>query len=56
MDVFNLKPEDVRYASSKFLLKCLKEDLDPDLHDTISYELFEYREAGKGEDIYGTML
>ena len=55
MDMFNLTPEDVRNASSKFLLKCLKEDLDPDLHDTISYELFEYREAGKGEDIYGIL-
>ena len=55
MDMFNLTPEDVRNASSKFLLKCLKEDLDPDLHDTISYELFEYREAGKGEDIYGVL-
>ena len=55
MDIFNLTPEDVRNASSKFLLKCLKEDLDPDLHDTISYELFEYREAGKGEDIYGIL-
>ena len=53
--MFNLTPEDVRNASSKFLLKCLKEDLDPDLHDTISYELFEYREAGKGEDIYGIL-
>ena len=53
--MFNLTPEDVRNASSKFLLKCLKEDLDPDLHDTISYELFEYREAGKGEDIYGVL-
>ena len=52
MDVFNLKPEDVRYASSKFLLKCLKEDLDVEIHDMISKELFEIREAGRGEDIW----
>jgi len=43
MDVFNLTPEDVRNASSTFLRRCLKEDIDVDLHDTISYELFEVR-------------
>ena len=49
----NLTFEEICKAPTRYLLKCLKEDLDPDLHDTISYELFEYREAGKGEDIYG---
>ena len=39
----NLRPEDVRNASSTFLRRCLKEDIDVDLHDTISYELFEVR-------------
>ena len=29
-----------------------EEDIDVDLHDMISYELFEVREAGKGEDIW----
>ena len=43
MDIFNLTQEDVRKASSKFLRSCLKEDIDVDLHDTISYELFEVR-------------
>ena len=49
----DLTLDDIRSASTNYLRSCLKEDLDPDLHDTISYELFEYREAGKGEDIYG---
>ena len=43
MDMFNLTPEDVRNASSTFLRSCLKEDIDVDLHDMISYELFEVR-------------
>ncbi len=43
MDIFNLTPEDVRNASSTFLRRCLKEDIDVELHDTISYELFEVR-------------
>ena len=43
---------EIRRASNAKLLRLLKEDLDDDLYDTIAYELFEYREAGKGEDIY----
>ena len=41
--MLNLTPEDVRNASSAFLRRCLKEDIDVDLHDIISYELFEVR-------------
>ena len=43
MDIFNLTQEDVRKASSAFLRRCLKEDIDVELHDTIAYELFEVR-------------
>ena len=42
----------IRRASNAQLLSLLKEDLDDDLADSIRYELFEYREAGRGEDIY----
>ena len=48
----NLTPEQIRNASSSKLRSYLKEDIDVDLHDMISYELFEVREAGKGEDIW----
>ena len=44
--------DEVRRASNSKLRNLLKEDLDVDLHDMISYELFEVREAGKGEDIW----
>jgi len=44
--------EQIRKASNKKLLSYLKEDLDVDLHDMISYELFEVREAGRGENIF----
>tara|TARA_Y100001978_G_scaffold107886_1_gene96406 strand:+ start:677 stop:823 length:147 start_codon:yes stop_codon:yes gene_type:complete len=47
-----MTPTEIRNASNKELLALLKEDLDDDLYDTISYELFEYREAGRGENIY----
>ena len=47
----NLTPEQIRNASSSKLRRYLKEDIDVELHDMISYELFEVREAGKGEDI-----
>ena len=43
--------EEIRRASSSKLRSFLKEDIDVDLHDMISYELFEVREAGKGEEI-----
>ena len=45
-----LTHDEVRKASNSKLRNLLKEDLDVDLHDMISYELFEVREAGKGED------
>ena len=44
--------EEIRNASSNYLRKCLKEDLDVEVHDMISKELFEVREAGRGEDIW----
>ena len=52
MDMINLTPEQIRNASSSKLRSYLKEDIDVDLHDMISYELFEVREAGRGEDIW----
>ena len=52
MDMINLTPEQIRNASSSKLRSYLKEDIDVDLHDMISYELFEVREAGKGEDTW----
>ena len=47
-----LTNEEIRRASSSKLRKLLKEDLDVELHDMISKELFEVREAGRGEDIW----
>ena len=47
-----LTNEEIRNASSSKLRKLLKEDLDVELHDMISKELFEIREAGRGEDIW----
>ena len=38
-----IAPEDIPYASVGFLRQLLKEDLDVELHDMISYELFERR-------------
>ena len=46
-----LTHDEVRRASNSKLRNLLKEDLDVDLHDMISYELFEVREAGQGENI-----
>ena len=43
---------EIRRTSNAKLLRLLKEDLDDDLYETIAYDLFEYREAGRGEDIY----
>ena len=53
--MINLTPEQIRNASSSELRSYLKEDIDVDLHDMISYELFEVREAGRGEDIFGIL-
>ena len=44
--------EEIRRASSSKLRSFLKEDIDVDLHDMISKELYEVREAGRGEDIW----
>ena len=44
--------EEIRRASNKKLRSLLKEDLPVEIDDMISYELFEVREAGKGEDIW----
>tara|TARA_R100000353_G_scaffold42658_2_gene33982 strand:+ start:306 stop:467 length:162 start_codon:yes stop_codon:yes gene_type:complete len=52
MDIINLTPEQIRNMSSSKLRSYLKEDIDVNLHDMISYELFEVREAGRGEDIW----
>ena len=46
-----LTQEEIRKASSIKLRNLLKEDIDVELHDMISYELFEVREAGRGEKI-----
>ena len=46
-----LTNEEIRRASSSKLRSLLKEDIDVDLHDMISYELFEVREAGQAENI-----
>ena len=47
-----LTHDEVRRASSSKLRSLLKEDIDVDLHDMISKELFEVREAGRGENIW----
>ena len=47
-----LTHDEVHRASNSKLRNLLKEDLDVDLHDMISKELFEIREAGRGEDIW----
>ena len=47
-----LTNEQIRRASSSKLRSLLKEDIDVDLHDMISKELFEVREAGRGENIW----
>ena len=43
MDMINLTPEKIRNASSSYLRNCLKEDLDVEVIDMITYELFEVR-------------
>ena len=48
----NLTPEQIRNMSTSKLRSYLKEDIDVDLHDMIFKELFEVREASKGEDIW----
>ena len=48
-----LTNEEIRKASNSYLCKLLKEDIDIELDDMIRYELFEVREAGRGENIWG---
>ena len=40
----NLTYQDIREASTNYLRSLLKEDIDVDLHDMVTYELFEIRE------------
>ena len=47
-----LTTEQIRRASSSKLRSLLQEDIDVEIHDMISKELFEVREAGRGEDIW----
>ena len=47
-----LTHDEVRRASNSKLRNLLKEDVDVEVHDMISKELFEIREAGRGEDIW----
>ena len=47
-----LTHDEVRRASNSKLRNLLKEDLDVEVHDMISKELFEVREAGRGENIW----
>ena len=47
-----LTHDEVRRASNSKLRNLLKEDLDVEVHDMISKDLFEIRAAGRGEDIW----
>ena len=44
MNMQNLTFEKIQKASTSYLRKCLQEDLDVDIHDMITKELFEVRE------------
>ena len=41
----NLTYQDIREASTNYLRLLLKEDIDVELHDMVTYELFEVRET-----------
>ena len=47
-----LTHDEVLRASNSKLRNLLKEDLPVEIDDMISKELFEVREAGRGEDIW----
>ncbi len=47
MKIENLTYQDIREASSNYLKSLLKEDIDVELHDMITKELFEVREQGR---------
>ena len=44
-EIEDITYDDIRSASDNWLRAWLKEDLAPDIHDMISYELFEIRES-----------
>ena len=44
MKIEDLTYQDIREASSNYLKSLLKEDIDVELHDMITKELFEVRE------------
>ena len=44
-EIEDITYDDIRHASDNWLRAWLKEDLDPDIHDMITYELFEIRES-----------
>ncbi len=46
-----LTAQDIRNAPTKWLRQCLKHDLELEIIDMITEELFEQREAGQGEVI-----
>ena len=44
MKIEHLTYQDIREASSNYLRSLLKEDIDVELHDMVTKELFEVRE------------
>ena len=44
MKIEDLTYQDIREASSNYLRSLLKEDIDFELHDMVTKELFEVRE------------
>ena len=45
MKIEKLTYQDIREASSNYLRSVLKEDIDVELHDMVTKELFEIRET-----------
>ena len=45
MKIEKLTYQDIREASSNYLRSLLKEDIDVELHDIVTKELFEVRET-----------
>ena len=43
----NLTYQDIREASTNYLRSLLKEDIDVELHDMVTKELFEIREKSR---------
>ena len=44
-EIRDIDINDIRNASDNWLRAWLKEDLDPEIHDMITHELFEIRET-----------